>query len=161
MSFLPGEKYTVFECPTFKFGVIICWENLFPDLVREFVKNGAQGIINITNEAWFGRSVGPQHYVISSIFRAVENRVYVIRCANTGVSCFIDPYGRVVKRVRDEVGRDIFVRGVATEAITPLNPNTIYTRNGDVLVWLSIVVFVGFLFVAAMPRDRAESYPWS
>jgi len=112
---VPGNKITLFDLQGTKFGTVICWEVIFPKLTRDFVKDGAQFLLNITNEAWFGRSVGPQHYLISSIFRAVENRVYVVRCANTGISCFIDPYGRVLARIKDANNQDLLVRGVLTQ----------------------------------------------
>lgn len=155
---LPGNEFTVFQCPTFRFSAPICWENIFPDLPRKFVREGAQFLVNITNEAWFGRSVGPQHYVISSVFRAVENKVYVVRCANTGISCFIDPYGRVVGRVRNEKGEDLFVRGVLTETVIPMESNTFYTRYGDWLIWLSLTCSGFFLITAFLrknPRGRS------
>jgi len=151
-STMPGKEFTVFQCPTFRFSAPICWENIFPDLPRKFVKNGAQFIVNITNEAWFGRSVGPQHYVISSVFRAVENRVYVVRCANTGISCFIDPYGRIVGRVKDENNQDLFVRGVLTMTVVPMESRTVYTRYGDWLVWISGGVSLIFTIVAFLRR---------
>jgi len=152
---LPGKEFTIFQSPTFRFSAPICWENLFPDLCREFVKRGAQFLVNITNEAWFGRSVGPQHYVISSIFRAVENRVYVVRCANTGISCFIDPCGRVVDRVKDQKGQDIFVSGVLTETVIPMESKTLYTQYGDWLIWICIgvsLIFIGFAFLRRKPE---------
>jgi apolipoprotein N-acyltransferase len=151
-STMPGQELTVFQCPTFRFSAPICWETIFPDMPREFVKSGAQFLVNITNEAWFGRSVGPQHYVISSVFRAVENRVYVVRCANTGISCFIDPYGRVVGRVKDDKGQDIFVRGVLTETVIPMESRTLYTRYGDWLVWMSAGVSLIFFSFACFRR---------
>jgi apolipoprotein N-acyltransferase len=149
---MPGKEFTVFQCSTFRFSAPICWETLFPDLSREFVRRGAQFLVNITNEAWFGKSVGPQHYVISSVFRAVENRVYVVRCANTGISCFINPYGRVVDRVKDDKGQDIFVRGVLTETVIPMESRTVYTRYGDWLVWICFGVSLIFISVAFLRR---------
>ncbi len=147
-NFVPGKKFTVFECPDFRFGVTICWEVLFPDTVRSFVKNGAQFIINISNEAWFGENVGPYHMVMASVFRAVENQVYVVRCANTGVSCFIDPNGRIVERVKDAFGKDIFVKGILTETVIPQDTSTIYMRYGDLLIWICFGVLVVMLGVA-------------
>jgi apolipoprotein N-acyltransferase len=82
-----------------------------------------------------------------SIFRAVENRIYVVRCANTGISCFIDPRGRIVDRVEDSQGQDIFVRGVLSGSIIPLNSRTLYTRYGDWLAWMSFSCSVLFLLV--------------
>ena len=113
----------------------------FPDLPREFVKSGAQFLVNITNEAWFGRSVGPQHYVISSVFRAVENRVYVVRCANTGISCFIDPYGRITGRVQKD-GKDTLVEGYLTRPVYLSEERTFYTKHGDLFAYLCLLVSV-------------------
>jgi apolipoprotein N-acyltransferase len=152
-SYIPGEEFTVFNMPGYRFSVTICWENLFPDLVRKFVKNGAQFIVNITNEAWFGKTTAPYQFLCMNVFRAVENRVYMVRCANTGVSCFIDPYGRIFDRVRNENGEDIFVRGTLTQTVVPLNSNTIYTRYGDWFVWLCMICSAGFLLAAVFKKN--------
>jgi apolipoprotein N-acyltransferase len=157
---VPGDKITLFDLQGAKFGALICWEIIFPGLPREFVKSGAQFLINITNEGWFGRSAGPQHYVISSIFRAVENRVYVVRCANTGISCFIDPYGRIVGRVKDENNQDLFVRGVLTMSVIPMESKTLYTQYGDWLIWICIgvsVILTSFAFLRRKPETGTPS----
>jgi apolipoprotein N-acyltransferase len=151
-NYLPGKEYTVFKHSVFRFGVIICWENVFPDLVRQFVKHGAQCIINLTNEAHFGKTAAPHQLVSISVFRAVENRIYVVRCANTGVSCIIDPYGRILDRVKDERGDDTFVRGTMTGCIIPLESRTIYTQYGDWLVWVAIVGSLVFLVVSFIKK---------
>ena len=149
-NYVPGNKITIFEHPGFRFGVIICWENAFPELVRQFVQKGAQFMVNITNEAWFGQTAAPYQLVGISVFRAVENRVFIVRCANTGVSCIIDPYGRILDRVKDENGQDIFIRGIMTGWITPLDSKTIYTRYGDLLVWVAFLGAAIFLAAALM-----------
>lgn len=153
-SYVPGKEFTVFKTPNFSFGVTICWESLFPDLVRRFVLNGAQFMVNITNEAWFGKTDASYQFASMNVFRAVENRVYLVRCANTGISCFIDPYGRIVDRVKDVKGQDIFVRGVLTRRVTPMESQTIYTRYGDILVWLSVLCSAGFLLMAFTRKRR-------
>ena len=76
--------------------------------------------------------------------------------ANTGISCFIDPYGRIVNRVRDETGQDIFVRGVLTESVSVGGPETIYTQYGDWLVWLSMSVWAVFLLIALIWKRPAS-----
>jgi len=139
-SYTSGQEFTLFECPGYRFGVTICWETIFPDLVRGFVNRGAQFLVNITNEAWFGKSAAPYQFLSMNVFRAVENRVYVVRCANTGVSCFIDPCGRIIDRVKDQAGQDIFVQGVLTKTILAMDSKTIYTRYGDWFAWLCILV---------------------
>ena len=155
-DYTAGEKFTVFDYPQSRFGVTICWEDVFPDLFRQFVKRGAQFMVNITNEAHFGRTAAPYQLLSISVFRAVENRVFVVRCANTGVSCIIDPYGRIVDRVKDEKGQDTFVRGMMSGWIIPLDSKTIYTQYGDVLVWVAIVGSAVFLVVGIL-KGRKKS----
>jgi apolipoprotein N-acyltransferase len=95
-------------------------------------------MVNITNEAWFGKTAAPYQFVSMSVFRAVENKVYVVRAANTGVSCVIDPYGKIADRVKDSSGQDVFVRGVLTRSIIPLESKTVFTRYGD---WFALLCF--------------------
>lgn len=154
--YIPGNEFTVFELPACRFGVTICWENIFPDLVRQFVKRGAQFIVNITNEAWFGQTAAPYQFVAMNVFRAVENRVFVIRCANTGVSCFIDPCGRITNRVKDENGKDIFITGIATEQVVPMESKTFYTQHGDWLAKVSAVCSVVFLVIALLRKGERK-----
>jgi len=154
-GYLEGERYKVLNHPQVALGVTICWENLFPDVVREFVRNGAQCIVNITNEAWFGKTAAPYQFLSMSVLRAVENRIYVLRCANTGISCFIDPCGRVVERIEDERGMDIFIPGVLIGDIVPAEKTTFYTVYGDWPVYLSFVLSVLFLACALFKSPRS------
>ncbi len=160
-GYRPGREATVFEIPSCRFGVTICWENIFPELVRRFVKNGAQFIVNITNEAWFGKSAAPHQFLSMSVFRAVENRVYVVRCANTGISCFIDPFGRIVARVRGEGGEEVFVRGSLTASVVPVDSRTIYTHWGDWFACSCGVFSAGVLLFSFLGprRNRRVSPP--
>ena len=153
-SYTSGQEFTLFECPGYRFGVTICWETIFPNFVRGFVNRGAQFLVNITNEAWFGKSAAPYQFLSMNVFRAVENRVYVVRCANTGISCFIDPCGRVVGRVRDQEGEDIFVQGVLTETILAMDSKTIYTQFGDWFAWLCILVSALAVIATSFKRKR-------
>lgn len=146
-----GTEFTVFTAPDCRFGVTICWENIFPGLVREFVSHGAQFIVNITNEAWFGRSAAPYQFLSMSVFRAVENGVFVVRCANTGVSCVIDPHGRIVARVTDPDGSDTFVDGISVGSVIPAQSGTFYTRHGDWLAWMSLSISCGVLVFILLP----------
>jgi apolipoprotein N-acyltransferase len=143
-----GQKFVVFELPPYRFGVAICWESIFPDLVRQFVRQGAQFMINITNEARFGKTAAPHQLLAMSVFRAVENGIFIIRCANTGVSCIIDAQGRIVKRLQDENGQDLFIRGILNGTIIPTESKTFYTRNGDLVPILAIAVSLIFIFTA-------------
>jgi apolipoprotein N-acyltransferase len=94
-DFTPGRQYKMFSLlnkngEALEVGVLICFEDIFSDLASTFVRRGADVLVNITNDAWFGDTSSPYQHLASSIFRAVENRVYVARAANTGISCIID-----------------------------------------------------------------------
>ncbi|MDD5692839.1 MAG: apolipoprotein N-acyltransferase, partial [Candidatus Omnitrophica bacterium] len=129
----PGKEYTIFDRPA-KFGVLICFEDLFPELSRRFVKEGAGFLVNITNDAWYKETSAAAQHFSASVFRAVENRVYLARAANTGISGFIDPLGRIVSPVRDTAGKDIFVRGFSTAEICLAEGRSFYNRYGDIFV---------------------------
>jgi len=155
-NYLPGKEYTVFKTPFSRFGVTICWENIFPDLVREFVRHGAQFMVNVTNEAWFGPVTAPHQFVAMSVFRAVENRVFLVRCGNTGISCVIDPYGRVGNRVTGADGGSIFVQGFMNDSVVPLDSRTVYNQYGDWFAWVCIAVSIVLLVFGALERRASE-----
>jgi apolipoprotein N-acyltransferase len=94
-DFAAGTEAKVLVLPTEKFGVLICFEGIFPDLARRFVASGADMLVNITNDAWFGRSSAPYQHLVMEAMRAVENRVPLVRAANTGFSAVVTPDGQV------------------------------------------------------------------
>ncbi|MFH1868061.1 MAG: apolipoprotein N-acyltransferase, partial [Candidatus Omnitrophota bacterium] len=137
-SFVPGNEYTLFSFQNTglriqpKFGVLICFEDIFPGMVRRFVKNGADLMVNITNDAWFKRTSAAYQHAANSVFRAVENRRPFVRSANTGLSCFINRAGRIYAGV--STGKiDLFVDGYksAPVKILPGEAFSFYTRFGD------------------------------
>lgn len=154
-DFIPGDKYAIMDLNGTKFGVLICWENIFPELFRQFVKNGANFMVNITNEAWFGETAAPYEFVSMSVLRAVENRVSVVRSANTGISCFIDPYGRITGRVRDGE-KDIFVGGYLTSGVTLSQAKTFYTLYGDIFIYLNIMAAIFVLCLAIFQATQKK-----
>ena len=156
-NFTPGTQPYVFFTKDFRFAAPICWENIFPQLTRAFVQKGAQFIVNITNEAWFGQSSAPYHFLAMNVFRAVENRRSVVRCANTGISCIIDPRGRVVDRVRDRDGNDIFVRGVLIGRVALNDGLSLYTRWGDWFVGLTLITWFIMLVWFQLRRNRSHA----
>ena len=146
-NFSKGEIYTIFNLDNTNFGVLICFEDVFESLVRTFVSRGADFMINITNDAWFYNSAEPRQHLSASVFRAVENRISFVRAANTGISGFIDPYGRIISRV-NKSGRQICVEGFATADIPLVNHRSLYNRFGNVFVGLC---FIFLLFVFCKP----------
>jgi len=152
---IPGKRYTIFSLNDSRFGVLICWESLFPDLARAFVNRGAQFLVNMSNEAWFGETAAPYQFLSMNVFRAVENRVAIARAVNTGISCFISPFGEVTGRVR-RGNKDIFIEGYATQAI-PLSFNkTFYTMYGDVFSYLNLLVVFLLLVISLLRRDGKQ-----
>ena len=123
-----------------KTGVLICFEILFPSIAREFVKNGADILTTITNDAWFGQTSAPGQHFAVAVLRAVENRRSVVRAANTGISGFIDPLGRVM----EETG--LFEKAAITKPVPVLEEISFYTRHGELLVMAALVaIFLGFM----------------
>lgn len=96
-NFSPGSSLEPIPCHNARIGVLICYESIFPDLARQEVHNGANLLVNLTNDAWYGRSSAPWQQLSMVVFRAVENRRSLARAANTGISCFIDPLGNQVE----------------------------------------------------------------
>ena len=152
---IPGKEETIFHIGGESFGVLICWENIFPALFRRFVEKGAQFMVNITNEAWFGDTAAPYQFLSMSVFRAVENHVSIARSANTGISCFIDPHGRITGMVRDGQGKSIFTKGYLTMPVSVGQTKTFYTRYGDVFVYLNIAVMI-LLIIFAFLRSKTK-----
>ncbi len=134
-DFRSGEAYTVMAIPQGRFAVLICFEVIFPELVRHFVRHGAQFLVNITNDAWFGYSPASYQHLSMVVFRAVENRLPIVRAANTGISAVIDPTGRLRQQ------SNLFVRTWIKDRITPAGgQTTFYTRWGDVFAYGCILV---------------------
>jgi apolipoprotein N-acyltransferase len=158
-GYVPGEEFIVFKQDNFAFSTTICWENIYPELVRSFVRAGAQFIVNISNEAWFGKTAAPYQFLSMSVFRAVENKIFVVRSGNTGVSCIIDPYGRVVYRVRDNGGQDLFVPGFLTGSITLYGLESFYTKFGDIFVYISLAVSACLLIFSLFKFQNKNRKP--
>lgn len=153
-DFEGGQTYTVFDTPGGRFSATICYEIIFPDQVRRYVKDGAEFLVNMTNDAWFGRSAAPAQHLAMAVLRAVENRRYLIRAANTGISAIVDPNGRIVRT------SDIFVPAVIVDQIRVERTQTFYTRYGDLFAWIC-VIFIVAVFIAAWARStvRMASVP--
>ncbi len=123
-DFVPGRKGQVLSIDSTEFGVLICFEVIFPELGRAMALNGAQFLVNITNDAWFGRSSAPYQHMSMAVFRAVETRRAIARAANTGISAFIDPLGRKLKKT------PLFREAVLTQSLPIMERNTLYVSWG-------------------------------
>ena len=115
---------------------VICFEGIFPEIVRAQTARGARLLINLSNDAWLGRGAGPQQHLAMVALRAVENRLWVIRATTTGISAFIDPTGRVVERTSEGVAE--FLNGT----VVPMSVPTVYKRWGDVFAFACVVVTI-------------------
>lgn len=156
-DFFSGSEFTVFSLKVnpdsvanseIKVSTIICYDSVFPNLVRQFVKNGARILTIITNDAWFGNTSGPYQHAQYAVFRAIENRVGIARSANTGISMFINPTGKKHKIVplqrRAEISYDL-----------PVNEEiTFYTRYGDWLGAICLILSVLIIIFAFIKKER-------
>ena len=117
-----------------KFGVVICYEVIFPNLVRQFAANGADFMVTITNDAWFGPSSAPYQHFGMVVFRAVENRVAFARAANTGISGFIDPYGHISQQSA------LFTQETLKQTISVGHQQTFYAQYGDLFAYACAIL---------------------
>ena len=151
-EFARGTEHVVFAHPRHPFAVLICFESIFPDLVRQHVAAGARVLVNITNDSWFGRSAGPYQHALINVMRAVENRTAIARAATTGISLFIDPFGRTYEAT------DLFTPAVAVATVPVGQPATFYTRHGDIFAWSCLLVVLG-AFVARFRKPHPAREP--
>ena len=148
-DFDAGKTTTVFHLRGAPFGTVICYEAIFPELFREFVAAGASFMVNITNDAWFGRTSGPWQHLATLPLRAVEHRVAIARAANTGVSAFVEPSGRVSELL------PLFERGLLHHRVVLRTRTTLYTRLGDWLAYGCLGLAAGVLGFAVLRRSLA------
>lgn len=139
-NFSAGKTARPLTAGRARLGVLICFESIFPDLARKETANGANLLVNITNDAWFGRSSASIQHLAMAVLRAVENRRSLARAANTGISCFIDPAGRISQAT------PLFTACAITGSPALFEQNTIFTRIG----YLFPVACLIFLIPAAL-----------
>jgi apolipoprotein N-acyltransferase len=148
-DFVPGQEVTIFSGPFGRFSVSICYEVIFPDEVRQGVLRGAEFLVNVTNDAWFGRTSAPYQHLIMSAFRAVENDVYMVRAANTGISAFIEPSGRITHATA------LYTDAAFVGRIGRRPGGTFYTRKGDVFAWACSAAAIAVVLAGLWGRRRA------
>jgi apolipoprotein N-acyltransferase len=150
-SYSPGQRAVVFDVDGGRSSTAICYEVVYPSLMRRFVLSGSELLTTITNDAWFGRSSAAYQHFEQASLRAVEEGRYLVRAANTGVSGVVDPYGRVLDRTA------LFETAVFAREVRFLRGRTIYARLGDVAGYLSLALTAAAL--GAVWRQRGGAKP--
>jgi apolipoprotein N-acyltransferase len=149
-DFTPGTTASTGQVHGVSVGAFICYEAIFPSLVRRFPLAGAQVLFNLTNDGWYGTSAAPyQHYAMAR-FRAVENHRFLVRAANTGISAIIDPFGRELVR------SELMERRALVGEVRGISELTFYSRHGDVFAWF-VTLVAAAAAVAAGFSGRAPS----
>ncbi len=131
-AFSPGTDPVLLPIGNHMASTAICYEVIFPSLIRQFVVDGSELLTTITNDAWYGRSSAAYQHWDQASMRAIEQGRYLARAANTGISGFVDPYGRVMART------DLFEPAVLVNDLRFLQHRTVYNRTGDLIAWLSL-----------------------
>jgi apolipoprotein N-acyltransferase len=152
-DFVPGKTVEVIPYKGVKIGVMICYEDIIPAFTRKLAGKDPNIIINITNDAWFGKTAEPYLHLALAVFRAIENRVALIRSTNTGVSAFIDPVGRIYAQTdldnAETVARDVPL----------LESKTIYRYLGDYFGYMNVaagVLFLGYGFTRSRGKGSKK-----
>ncbi len=149
-DFKAGDPRKTLPWRNHHLGILICYELMFPTIARTQVNNKADLLINITNDAWYGDTAAPfQHFSIA-VFRAVENRRSLIRAANTGISGFIDPAGRIIAPT------PLFVEAVAVQSVPVIHEKTFYTRHGDLFAQICLALSLIIVIVQISLKFRSQ-----
>jgi apolipoprotein N-acyltransferase len=135
-DFYPGKLSPLFHLPEASYGVLICFECAFPEYTRRMIQDGADFLVGITNDTWFGRSVGIYMHARIFITRAVENRCWAVRVANSGLTYIVDGYGRIREQL------ELYDVAALRGKVRPLEGRSLYTRYGDVVGRFSFLITV-------------------
>lgn len=133
-AFTPGQSNTPLSCLNSRIGVLICFESIFPEISRRQAQAGANLLVTLTNDAWFGKSSAPRQHLAMAVFRAVETRKTLVRAANTGISTFIDPIGRM------QGTSPLFAEYARSQPVALLNGLTFFVRWGYLFPWLCLLL---------------------
>lgn len=157
MDSYPGRELTVFTMRRLKFGVQICWENLFPDQFRKVAQQGVDFMIGMTNEAFTGAPTAHYNMLAMYVFRAIENNVPLVRVSTTGISGIIDSSGRIISRIGNENFGGAASEGYIVGNIPIKTERTFYTRFGDWFVYvLSVVLGIFILMKGSNQYEEKE-----
>ena len=146
-DFSRGVSRQPLQAGSQKLGVFICYESIFPDDVRQFTRDGAQVLVNISNDGWYGDSGAYAQHLKQARMRAIENDRWLLRSTNTGVTASIDPYGRIVASVPRKVRTALMAPYAAISDVT------FYTRHGDWLAYACAIISIGAIIFSLFPRS--------
>jgi apolipoprotein N-acyltransferase len=146
-DFTPGSDAVTAPVEGHRIGGYICYEAIFPALVRRFPAAGAELLVNITNDAWYGTTSAPYQHLAMAAFRAIENRRYMVRAANTGITAVVDPWGRILEPTK------LYEPTVLVREVPFVGETSFYTRHGDVFAYVCSAVALAAL-AATLTRRR-------
>ena len=150
-GFARGADLPVYETAIGRFGVLICYESAFEDLPRKYRARGADFLVNVTNDAWFGRTSAPRQHASHLVLRAIETRMGIARAANSGISEFLDPLGHAY------AATGLGVETVVADRLRTSDVTTLYVRWGDWVGLLCVLSTLGFVAVLVVNRWQARA----
>jgi apolipoprotein N-acyltransferase len=149
-NFSRGTERRAFTLNGHRYGIFICYESIFADEIRHFAKNGAEVFVNISDDGWYGDTSAPWQHLNMARMRAIENRRWLLRDTNTGVTTAIDPYGRVLRSAPRGVFTSLAVQYGFRDDVT------FYTRYGDVFAYACGIITLGALLILVNARRRSQ-----
>jgi apolipoprotein N-acyltransferase len=150
LLFIPGNHRSVFPVANNKYGVFICYESIFGDELRHFALNGANVLVNISDDGWYGDTSAPWEHLDMARMRAIENHRWLLRATNTGITAAIDPQGRITQTIPRHLRTSVQV------AFGFENDLTFYTRHGDWFAWLCALTTALALLLGFTRRTRPQ-----
>lgn len=150
---VPGDRVPAFRLHHARFVVQICWENLFPDVIRQVLGQEVEFLVSMTNESFTSQPSAHYQMLAMYVFRAIENHIAIVRSATTGISALIGPTGQILTTVRNAESREVDVEGFVVGTIPLSTERTFYTRHGD---WLIAGLLVLFLSILTMEWFHAQ-----
>lgn len=150
-DFQSGKGYYPINTDNHKLGILICYEGIFPEASRMYKQGGANLLVNITNDAWFGKTSAPFQHLSMTVLRAVENRLFLVRSANTGISAIIDPTGTIIAQ------SELFTSAMVKGTVKFINKKTVYSTYGDGFV-LICTISLFCCFIISMRRRKIYAY---
>jgi apolipoprotein N-acyltransferase len=148
-DFEHGKKLVMYENDFGNYGTLICYEIAFPQMISRYVRKGADFLVNITNDTWFGVTAGPYQHAYMAVYRAIENRIPIARCANSGFTFFVDQYGRISHSSR------LYEKTVVAGTLTLSGKQTFFNRHGPLLGIIGLIL-IGIVSILLMSLHLVE-----